>query len=59
MQVILVDLTFLPIIGRIWQQLPGLRAVVVLTDRCARVFFGEEGGGGDAGLLMGCCSRGG
>jgi hypothetical protein len=33
-KVILVDLTFLPIIGRIWQQLPQVKAFVVLTDRC-------------------------
>lgn len=31
--VILADLTFLPILGRIWQQLPRLRHIVVLTDR--------------------------
>jgi hypothetical protein len=32
-RVILVDTTFLPILGRIWKQLPLLEAVVVLTDR--------------------------
>jgi fatty-acyl-CoA synthase len=30
---IMVDLTFLPILGRIWQQLPNLQGVIVLTDR--------------------------
>jgi hypothetical protein len=34
-KVVLVDLTFLPIIGRIWKQLPQVKAWVVLTDRCA------------------------
>lgn len=33
-KVILVDLTFLPIMGRIWKQLQGVKALVVLTDRC-------------------------
>lgn len=33
--VILVDLTFLPILGRIWRQLPRVKALVVLTDRWA------------------------
>lgn len=32
-RIILADTTFLPILGRIWQQLPLLEAVVVLTDR--------------------------
>jgi hypothetical protein len=32
-RIILVDTTFLPILGRIWKQLPLLEAVVVLTDR--------------------------
>jgi fatty-acyl-CoA synthase len=32
-KIILVDLTFLPIIGRIWKELPGVKAFVVLTDR--------------------------
>lgn len=32
-KVILVDLTFLPIITRIHKQLPLLQAVVLLTDR--------------------------
>lgn len=36
-RVILADTTFLPILGRIWQQLPGLQAIVVLTDRWALV----------------------
>eukprot|EP00775_Hariotina_reticulata_P012260 gene12260-12398_t len=30
---ILVDLTFLPTLGRIWQQLPNLQGIIVLTDR--------------------------
>jgi hypothetical protein len=44
---ILADLPFLPLLGRIWQNLPRMRGVVVLTDRhegkwrralsCARV----------------------
>lgn len=33
-RIILTDSTFLPILGRIWKQLPLLEAVVVLTDRC-------------------------
>jgi hypothetical protein len=32
-RIILADTTFLPILGRIWKQLPLLEAVVVLTDR--------------------------
>lgn len=38
-----MDLTFLPIIDRIWQQLPRLRAVVVLTDRCRWPLQGASG----------------
>jgi fatty-acyl-CoA synthase len=33
-KLILVDLTFLPILGRIYKQLPKLKGIVVLTDRC-------------------------
>jgi fatty-acyl-CoA synthase len=39
-KVIFVDLTFLPIMGRIWKQLPRLEALVVLTDRLVRRRWG-------------------
>lgn len=39
-KLILADLTFLPILGRIYKQLPQLQGIVVLTDRWA----GERAG---------------
>lgn len=42
-KLILADLTFLPILGRIHKQLPQLQGIIVLTDRWA---------GGRAGTLF-------
>lgn len=42
-KIILVDLTFMPILGRICQQLPGVKAYVVLTDRCVNTVGGLRG----------------
>lgn len=47
-KLILTDLTFLPILGRIHKQLPQLQGIVVLTDRWAR--------GGRAGALFAAVS---